>query len=177
MSVGQYVAGVHLTVENLNHKAILNDIETNTYEREATGSPASWLDSDNQWYDQFPHKISFFQRSYEQCTRPNVFYSMDLDLVDANIQFEVRKDFQPTVTTEPSPKELQSRQKVTDQVVFCVNAANEDRATIRNIAAAAGLSKAEVERVVKDMDLSWKNVSLAVLALAKHRPIRLTTYS
>lgn len=31
MSVGQYVAGVHLTVENLNYKAILNDIETNTY--------------------------------------------------------------------------------------------------------------------------------------------------
>lgn len=42
---------LHLTVENLNYKAILNDIETNTYEREATGSPASWLDSDNQWYD------------------------------------------------------------------------------------------------------------------------------
>ena len=55
--------------------------------------------------------------------------------------------------------------------------AYEERATIQSIADAAGLSKAEVERVVKGMDLSWKNVSLVVKALAKKSPLRLTTYS
>jgi len=55
--------------------------------------------------------------------------------------------------------------------------AYEERATIESIAEAAGLSKAEVERVVKDMDLSWKNVSLVVKALACQKHLRLTTYS
>ncbi|MDT7511124.1 hypothetical protein [Bifidobacterium sp. H6bp9] len=54
--------------------------------------------------------------------------------------------------------------------------AYEEQATIKTISDAAGLSKAEVERVVKDMDLSWKNVSLVVKALACQKPLRLTTY-
>lgn len=40
-----------------------------------------------------------------------VFYSMDPDLVDANIQFEVHRDSRPTVTTETLPKELQRVQR------------------------------------------------------------------
>ena len=55
-----------------------------------------------------------------------VFYSMDPDLVDANIQFEVRRDFQPTVTTETSSKELQRAQKVTNQVTSGINATAGD---------------------------------------------------
>ena len=55
-----------------------------------------------------------------------VFYSMDPDLVDANIQFEVHRDFQPTVTTEMSSKELPRGQKMTDRVISDVNAANGD---------------------------------------------------
>ena len=55
-----------------------------------------------------------------------VFYSMDPDLVDANIRFEVHRDFQPTVTTETSFKEFPRGQKMTDRIIFDLNAANGD---------------------------------------------------
>lgn len=55
--------------------------------------------------------------------------------------------------------------------------AYEQQATIREIGSAARLSDAEVRRVVSGNDLSWENVSLVVKALAKHEPLRLTTYS
>lgn len=59
-----------------------------------------------------------------------VFNSMDTDLVDANIQFEMHRDFQPTVSTETSSKELPRGQKMTDRVISGVNAANGDEQVI-----------------------------------------------
>lgn len=55
-----------------------------------------------------------------------VFNSMDPDQVDANIQFEMHRDFQPTVSTETSSKELPRGQKMTDRAISGVNAANGD---------------------------------------------------
>lgn len=65
ISVGQYVARVRFTADDLNHKAIFNVTETNIYEGETAMSPASWLARNRQWYKQFPLKRSLFQRSYQ----------------------------------------------------------------------------------------------------------------
>ena len=59
-----------------------------------------------------------------------VFNSMDPDLVDANVQFEMHRDCQPTVTTETSSKELPRGQKMTDRVISSIDAANGDEQVI-----------------------------------------------
>lgn len=71
---------------------------------------------------------NFFLRDYFSKEAINnapgqmVFYSMDPDIVDANIQFEVRRDSRPTVTTETLLQELQRVRKVTNQVASGINA-------------------------------------------------------
>lgn len=126
ISVGQYVAGVHFIAENLNHTAIFNNAGTNTYESETRGyQHLGWIVIANGMSN-FNIRYHFPKGALNNVPGQMVFYSMDPDLVDANIRFEVHRDFRPTVITETSSKELPRGQKMTDRVISDLNAANGD---------------------------------------------------
>ena len=74
-----------------------------------------WLGIDNG-ISSFLLRDHFSKGAINNAPGQMVFYSMDPDMVNANIQFEVRRDSRPTVTTETLPQELQRVQKVTNQV-------------------------------------------------------------
>ena len=107
------MTGVQFTVEDWNHRAIFNDTGTKTYEGGTTGGPRhlNWAETANEMTI-LSIRYNHPRGAINNAPGQKVVASIDSDLADANIQFEVRRDFQPTATTEMSSNEVQRGQKV-----------------------------------------------------------------
>ncbi len=113
---GQFVAGVPYTI-TINGPAVFDATKTNTYSGTtsgqeehipwtATGNGSAFIDVRHQ------------NLNATKLNSPgqDLFKAADPSTQSGNIQFEVINDFQPTVTTEVSSKELSAGETVRDNV-------------------------------------------------------------
>lgn len=124
---GQLVAGVPYTITISNNSAVFDATNTGTYSGITTGSPIHipWHATGNGIVTYRVHYGTFLGL-INNAPGQKLFIGRDPEYQTAEISFQVRRDFQPTVTTEASSKELQRGQKVTDKVTSGVNVANGD---------------------------------------------------
>lgn len=120
---GGYISGIPYTIVDLNNKAKFDATGTNSISGVTKGGPEHipWTAIGNGMTN---FKMRYYKTRGAISNAPGqkVFYARDPELVDSYISFEVRRDFQPTVTTQVSSKELKRGQTVADRVTSGVNA-------------------------------------------------------
>lgn len=114
---GGYISGIPYTIVDLNNKAKFDATGTNSISGVTKGGPEHipWTAIGNGMTN---FKMRYYKTRGAISNAPGqkVFYARDPELVDSYISFEVRRDFQPTVTTQVSSKELKRGQTVADKV-------------------------------------------------------------
>lgn len=123
---GEYVAGIPYKIV-INGPAVFNATGTNTINGVTTGEEIhlSWTASGNG-YATYDLWYAIPSGALINTPGQKLFGAADPQWPSTNITFLVRRDFQPTVTTEVGMKELQRGQKVIDKVTSGVNVANGD---------------------------------------------------
>ena len=119
---GGYISGIPYTIVDKNNKAKFDATGTSSISGVTTGGPEHipWTAIGNGMTN-FDIKYSVPRGLINNAPGQKVFATRDPELVDSYISFEVRRDFQPTVTTQVSSRELKRGQPVTDKVTSGVN--------------------------------------------------------
>lgn len=113
---GQFVAGVPYTI-TINGPAVFDATKTNTYSGTTSGQeehiPWTATGNGNAFIS-----VQYQSLNAQKLNSPgqDLFHIADPSNVTGNIQFEVINDFQPTVTTEVSSKQLAAGETVKDRV-------------------------------------------------------------
>ena len=114
---GQYIAGVSYTVTVTNGLAVFDSTGTTTYSGVTSGNAEhiGWTATGN---GQAQFSITYKALSGVKMNSPDqdLFRVGDPSNVSGNIQFDVVKDFQPTVSTQVSNKKLNAGETIKDKV-------------------------------------------------------------
>lgn len=114
---GQWIAGVQYTFTDLNNKIRFDATGTNTISGVTNGQEEhiAWTAIGNGITNvQIRWKVPL--GAINNSPGQKLFAGKDPDTQTSNIEFQVRRDFQPTVTTQVSSKELKRGQTVADRV-------------------------------------------------------------
>lgn len=114
---GQYIAGVSYTVTITNGLAVFDSTGTTTYSGVTSGNAEhiGWTATGN---GQAQFSITYKALSGVKMNSPDqdLFRVGDPSTVSGTIQFDVVKDFQPTVSTQVSSKKLNAGETIKDNV-------------------------------------------------------------
>lgn len=114
---GQWIAGVQYTFTDLNNKIRFDATGTNTISGVTNGQEEhiAWTAIGNGITNvQIRWKVPL--GAINNSPGQKLFAGKDPDTQTSDIEFQVRRDFQPTVTTQVSSKEMKRGQRVTDKV-------------------------------------------------------------